>query len=276
MKLVINYTTGGLGNRLRPLASAYAVSKKTGRSLCQYWDSKTTNGTLASFEDLFENNIISLSSNDLSNLKTFDIYSDIESINRLSSKYNCHDLKNLVEKGLGNLLPLRSYLPGSNEDNIIFYSNNFIPNTEESLCYEFIRTLKPVHDIQNKIDRTSAYLGLNRSIVGVHARGTDFGVDVGYYVSKMHDYPDSTKFFLSTDDLDYEKYICAVFKDRVITRSDRSHLTKEDSTKPWDYNFSVSKEKSKDSVVDMYLLSKTNIQVYHPSSTFCEIAKMIS
>lgn len=276
MKSVINYTTGGLGNRLRPLASAYAVSKQTGRTLCQYWDSKTTNGTLAKFDELFENDIVELSSEDLDALKSYRIYSDISSINRLSSKYGCHDLKNLVEKGLGELSPQESYSSGDNKDNIIFYCNNFTPNTEKSLCYEFIKSLRPVSAIQNKIDRDSAHLGLNKTIVGVHARGTDFGVDVDYYIRKMHGYPNSVKFFLSTDDLDYEKVICDVFKDRVITRPDRSHLTKEDKEKTWDYNFVISKEKSQDSIVDMYLLAKTDILIYHPASTFCEIVRILS
>lgn len=276
MRTVINYTTGGLGNRLRPLSSAYAAAKETGRTLCQYWDSKTINGTLAKFNELFENNIKELSSEDLGKLESYNIYSEMSSINRLSSKYNLHELRNLVGKGRGRLLSRGSYTPNDSEDNIIFYCNNFIPNTNRELCHEFIRSLRPIPLIQEKIDKETVELGLNKNVIGVHARGTDFNVDVGYYINQMNIHGGSAKFFLSTDDVKYEKEICRTFKDRVITRQGRAHNTKENEAAGWDYNFVITKEKSQDSIVDMYLLAKTDIQIYHPASTFSEIAKVLS
>ena len=276
MKTVINYTTGGLGNRLRPLSSAYAAAKESGRTLCQYWDSKTTNGSLAKFNELFENDIKELSSEDLDNLKSYKIYSEISIINRLSSKYGCHDLRHLAGKGIGSMSPRGSYTPNDSEDNIIFYCNNFIPNTNREFCHEFIKSLRPIPLIQDKIDKETVELGLDKNVIGVHARGTDFNVDVGYYINQMRDYGGSAKFFLSTDDLEYEKEICSTFKDRVITRQGRAHITKENEEEGWEYNFVISKEKSQDAIVDMYLLAKTDIQIYHPESTFCEIAKILS
>jgi len=275
MRTVINYTTGGLGNRLRPLSSAYAAAKETGRMLCQYWDSKTTNGTLAKFNELFENDIKELSSEDLEKLESCKVYSEISIINRLSSKYGCHDLRHLVGRGQ-RLSSRKSYTPNDSEDNIIFYCNNFIPNTNRDFCHEFIRSLRPIPIIQEKIDKETVELGLNKNVIGVHARGTDFNVDVGYYINQMRDYGSSVTFFLSTDDVKYEKEICSIFKERVITRQGRAHLTKENEEGAWEYNFVISKEKSQDSIVDMYLLAKTDIQIYHPASTFSEIAKVLS
>tara|TARA_R110000824_G_scaffold48867_3_gene137588 strand:- start:3874 stop:4722 length:849 start_codon:yes stop_codon:yes gene_type:complete len=275
-KRVINYSTGGLGNRLRPLSSAYAVHKETGKILCQYWDSKTTNGTLAKFNELFENDIKELSSKDLENLESYKIYSEINNINRLSSKYGRHDLIDMVGKSPESLAPRGSYISDNSEDNIIFYCNNFIPNTNRDFCHEFIRSLRPIPIIQEKIDKETVELGLNKNVIGVHARGTDFNVDVGYYINQMRDYGSSVTFFLSTDDVKYEKEICSIFKERVITRQGRAHLTKENEEGAWEYNFVISKEKSQDSIVDMYLLAKTDIQIYHPASTFSEIAKVLS
>ena len=82
MDAVINYTTGGLGNRLRPLSSAYAISKEAGRELAQYWDNSTTNGVMANFDDLFENDIRIISAEELEQLDSFVIYSDLGIIDR--------------------------------------------------------------------------------------------------------------------------------------------------------------------------------------------------
>jgi len=276
MRTVINYTTGGLGNRLLPLSSAYAAAKASGRTLCQYWDSKTTTGTLAKFNELFENDIKELSSEDLGNLKSYKIYAEIRGINRLLSKYGRHELSHLVGKDTGSLSPSGSYTSNDSEDNIIFYCNNFIPNTNRALWYAFIKSLRPAQAIQEKIDKETAELLLDKSVIGVHARGTDFIVDVGYYINQMRDYGGSAKFFLSTDDLEYEKEICSAFKDRVITRQGRAHLIKENEDEGWEYNFVISKEKSQDAVVDMYLLAETDIQIYHPGSTFCKIARILA
>jgi hypothetical protein len=249
-KRVINYSTGGLGNRLRPLSSAYAVHKETGKILCQYWDSKTTNGTLAKFNELF--------------------------LSFLFFSYGRHDLVDMVGKSPESLASRGSYISDNSEDNIIFYCNNFIPNTNRDFCHEFIRSLRPIPIIQEKIDKETVELGLNKNVIGVHARGTDFNVDVGYYINQMRDYGSSVTFFLSTDDVKYEKEICSIFKERVITRQGRAHLTKENEEGAWEYNFVISKEKSQDSIVDMYLLAKTYIRIYHPASTFSEIAKVLS
>ena len=83
------------------------------------------------------------------------------------------------------------------------------------------------------------------------------------------------KFFLSTDDAEYERIICNTYGDAVVTRK-RLHLEKIREGAGWDYNFLITKEKSQDSVVDLYLLAKTNIQVYNPDSTFYEVANIIS
>jgi len=276
---IINYTTGGLGNRLRPLSSAYAISKTTGRELYQYWDKETTNGCLADFNDLFENNIKSISKEQLLELQSYKIYSDYAAISRLSTKYGLRTLKTMVDKNISSLIEREKYNDSDTNDNIILYCNNFIPNTNINYCYDFIRSLKPIELIQNKIDIECSNLNLNKNIVGIHARGTDFGVAIKFYIDKIHDYINHNNnaiFFLSTDDDVFEKTICNTFGDKIITRKNRLHITKTDANKEWDYNFIISKEKSQDSIIDLFLLSKTNIQIYHQGSTFCQIANIIS
>jgi len=279
MKRIINYTTGGLGNRLRPLSSAYAISKSTGREFCQYWDSDVTNGSLAKFDELFENKITLLSTEELEGMKSYKIYSDYDIIVRLSSKYKLSTLKNMVDKESGHLTTRANYKDGDSEENVILYCNNFFSNTDRNLCNEFIQSLRPIKEIQDKIDLESTELGLNKNIIGIHARGTDFNCDVSYYTHQIDDFlknNSDAKFFLSTDDAVYENIICNTFGDRIITRSKRLHLQKVEQLTGWDYNFLITKEKSQDSVVDLFLLSKTNIKIFNPNSTFYEVAQIIS
>lgn len=279
MKKIINYTTGGLGNRLRPLSSAYAISKVTGREFCQYWDSEVTNGSLAEFDELFENDIKLISDEELKNMQSYKIYSDYDIISRLESKYKLSTLKQMVDKESGHLTSRGSYKDGDSEENVILYCNNFFSNTDRNLCNEFIQSLRPIKEIQDKIDLESTELGLNNNIIGIHARGTDFNVNISYYTNQIESFIKnniSAKFFLSTDDSEYENIICNMFGDKIITRKKRLHLEKVEKSTGWDYNFLITKEKSQDSVVDLFLLSKTNIQIFNPNSTFYEVAQIIS
>ena len=156
----------------------------------------------------------------------------------------------------------------------------YIPNTNTQFCHEFLQTLRPITKLQKQIDEESNTLGLNKNIIGVHARGTDFNSPIDYYTNQIHThiqkYGENIKFFLSTDDLNYDNIIKKNFGDKIISRNSRLHLTKTQKNKPWDYNFVISKEKSQDSIVDLFLLSQTNIQIYHPKSTFSEIALIMS
>jgi hypothetical protein len=279
MKTIINYTTGGLGNRLRPLSSAYAISKATGRKFMQFWDSDVTNGSLAKFNELFENDIPILNTEEIENLQSVRIYSDYNIVERLNSKYGLGTLKKILDSGKAQLTSRSQY--GESEDleeNVILYCNNFFVNTNRDDCKEFLWNLKPIKEIQEKIDNEANELGLSKDIIGIHARGTDFNSEVSYYTFQMDNIlrkDKEAKFFLSTDDADYERIICNTYGDSVITRK-RMHLEKVKENSGWDYNFLITKEKSQDSVVDLYLLSKTNIQVFHPDSTFFEIANILS
>ena len=282
MNRIINYTTGGLGNRLRPLSSAYAISKTTGRGLYQFWDSKTTNGCLAKFDELFENKIDIIDEDDLSNITNGSIYSSYDAILRLSTKYSLNDLKGIVdnEKVVIKSQDSFNYFDSENDGDIVIYCNNFIPNTNRDLCHEFIQNLTPISILRDKIEFETKSLGLNKNVIGVHARGTDFNSDIDFYVRRISERivnsSDDTKFFISTDDQEFDKILKSRFNEKIITRQDRLHLNKINENSEWDYNFIITKEKSQDSVVDLFLLSKTNIEIYDPRSTFCEIAQIIS
>jgi len=283
MKTIINYSTSGMGNRLRPLSSCYAISKKSGRQLKAYWDNITTNGCLARFDELFENDLDVLSLEDLSNLDDCLLLTESghggHGIDREVTKFGRTTLKELSLKN-----PYRHYESFSYDDkqkNVIIYHNNFLPTVDKKDCAEFLINLKPIKKVQQKIDHYVGELGLNKNVIGVHARGTDFGAPLTLYVNaikKLLEQNPKQKIFLSTEDPDYENVICDLFSDSIILRKKENYIVKKDSKKEWNdhTSFAITTEVAQEGLEDIYLLAHTNILIYHPLSSFAEISRVIS
>lgn len=283
MKTIINYSTSGMGNRLRPLSSCYAISKKSGRKIKAYWDNITTNGCLAKWDDLFENELETISLDELRNLNNCLLLTESggpgHGMDREVSKFGRTALKDLSKSN-----PYRHYESFSYEDkqdNIIIYHNNFLPTVDKKDAEEFLINLKPIKKVQDKIDHYVGELGLNKNVIGVHARGTDFGAPLSSYVNaikKLLEQNPKQKFFLSTEDPDYENVICDLYQDNVIVRKKENYIIKNDKNKDWgDHtSFSITTEVAQEGLEDIYLLAHTNIMIYHPMSSFAEISRIIS
>ncbi len=283
MKSIINYSTSGLGNRLRPLSSCYAISKKSGRKLKAYWDNITPNGCLAKFNDLFENELELLTLDDIEQLDDCLLLTESghggHGVDREESKFGRSTLKKLSQKNTTRNYEAFDYR--DNHENIIIYHNNFLQVIDKNDSFEFLLNLKPVKEIQEKIDHYVNELGLSKDVMGIHARGTDFGVNVHPYVNAIRDVlktNPSQKFFLSTEDPEFEQIICDVYPDNVIIRKKENYITKKDDSLPWnDHNsFAITTDHAKEAVEDIYLLAHTNITISHPLSSFAEISKIIS
>jgi hypothetical protein len=281
-KTIINYSTSGLGNRLRPLASCYAIAKQTNRELIIYWDNITPNGCLAKWNELFENQISEISLEEIKQLDDCALFTETDGVGhgyeREYQKFGRDALKQLSTKYPS--YPKSSFNYSFNNKNIIIYDNGFQPNVNIKDSHEFIQNLKPIKEIQDKIDYYTTKLNLSENVIGIHARGTDFG---DYLEQYMHDIQcilnknPSQQFFLSTEDPIYEEKIKEKFGNNIIFRKKDNYIIK-DNSKPWnDHNsFYITKEHAQEAVEDIFLLSKTNIQIFHPASTFCEIARIIN
>jgi hypothetical protein len=88
----------------------------------------------------------------------------------------------------------------------------------------------------------------------------------------------NANFFLITDDGDYEREIVSLFPGRVTRRPKTIYTTKLDPNKPWNdhNNLCLDTEHVQDTVLDIFLLAKTNIAVYHPFSAISAISRMLS
>lgn len=278
-KTIINYCTSGLGNRLRSLASCYVISQESERNFKIYWDNITPNGCLAKFDELFQNNIKTINLEELQELQDCAIAADIYDAQRELDKFERDALINLVNKyGFIGKDGFNYYIDA---ENIIVFNNNFLSSVDLNESHKFIQNLIPIEEIQEKIDSESLRLGLDKNIIGIHARGTDFGVDLSFYIKQIDaellDNPNA-KFFLSTEDPEFEEIICSKYKDKILIANKQFYIKKVNENVIWQNhnNFYITKEHAQEAVLDIFLLAKTNIKVYHPTSTFCEIARIIS
>lgn len=274
---IINYASGGLGNRIKPLATCAFIAKMTGRKLGTCW--VPTMRCQTNFHDLFENEIELFDHTQLTQLSHASIYSERPYIDHDSSLNNNHGLKFLSQRFRVNPLSTTRNIIVDPSPNIIVYNNDFLDGYQYSEVIKEIHGLIPLEPLRKKVDEFAKENGINRSVIGVHARGTDFepgGITVNTYIEKMRMIDNNLRFFVCSDSIDYEQAIKAEFKDRVIFRRKDSYVYKENSNGSWQNNVQTPKESVQDSLVDLYLLARTNFKIFHQDSTFAHLAQILS
>lgn len=278
MKTIICYCTSGLGNRLRPLASAYVFAKETNRKLLVYWDNITPNGCLAKFNELFTNKIDMITLDELGKLNNVLLFTEKGSGHGVQREQTLFKRDALATLAKQNQPRQATTLVNTEHENIIVYDNDFAPIANRTKCNEFIRSLTPVPEIQSTIDQVTAKLKLSKEIIGAHARGTDFRAGVEFYLAQIRKYSKADKsIFLCTEDPEYKDKILSLYP-KVIVRERKFYTTRNDPAKEWSdpASYENNVDRMKEAVEDLFLLAKTNIKIYHHGSTFCQIARILS
>lgn len=277
------YCTGGLGNRLRPLASAMAFCRLSGRELLVYWDTVTPNGFLTPLNELFEDRFTEFTLQDFRSLKgnSLGLFTEKgagHGAQRLASRYGRYELMQLADTN--KLRQTRELGLGETSDTIVFYDNNYATGLPMELSIRFLRSLKPKKDLMRIIFDKASTMKLNPTMKGVHARGTDFGLKdpLSFYytqISKHIRFDLYEKFWLSTEDQFLEDSLRKLFPLSVLSRDDRYFIELNPGKQVWTDPDSFSRpiDHGRDALVDLYLLSFVNLVVYHPSSTFSDVAR---
>jgi len=102
--------------------------------------------------------------------------------------------------------------------------------------------------------------------IGVHLRATDFDVVVPKFDREyrwIQDQPDN-KFFVLSDDKTTEKKFNRL--QNVVVREKDHYVEKANQNSSWCDNVERTKESVIDSLIDLTILSKTNIIINSPSS----------
>jgi hypothetical protein len=272
---LICYSSGGLGNRLRGLSSCYALSLLTNRKLQIIWDPALR--CISNFNELYANNYELTTRESMSKLEEYKIYSIAESINNELYLNGYPELVSMAKQnGYYNIENpnVQHQILQDPVENIIICSNNFIVGSDQKIESKFLaKLLIPVKEVSNKIKSEQKKLKLNKKIVGVHARATDFiDVSTSFYIDQMINI-NADKFFVCSDSLEVEHEIKEKFNEKIILRDSKEHVSKQNSEMSWVNNVRTSLESVKDAMVDMYLLAKTNFLVYDKRSSFSDIVR---
>lgn len=272
MKKIICYCSGGLGNRLKPMASCYALSFLTKRKLVIVWE--PTLRCMAPFNSLFSNSIEHIEEKNLNSLTNVKVFCPEGADDYESNLNKVYGLRDLVKRVGSSLLDTKAIINDQTE-NIIIFSNTFLPDISiQSHKQFFIYFLKVNKEITNKVDAFWVNSGLDKDFIGVHARGTDFedsGINADYYLNTMM-LLSSPCFFVCSDSPDYEQYIKEKDGRHVIIRSDKKYVSKNKDG-IWSNNVYTPTESVQDSLVDLLLLARTNFQIYHPNSSFAHLVE---
>lgn len=210
--MIILYTTFGLGNRMRVLASTVELAKRTGHKLRIYWPLE--NDLNAAFEDIFERNpeldvrSFSCSAKQHSLLSHLFFY----------GRSICFEQILVVN---GNYILSRS--ESQLEDDFRNYKLILIRT-----CYELMKTydLGILHFTNYIKERSVLSNKSSYNLVGVHIRRTDSVYSrensaTSLFVSRMNvlssAYTD-TVFYLATDDPQEKDDLQRRFGDRLLTQ----------------------------------------------------------
>lgn len=282
-KYYIAYCTSGLGNRLRPLASALAYCKLTGRNLLVYWDQITPNGCLTPLERLYQNHFDTVSLAEIEKLSG-------RSVALFTEKGPGHGVMREAERfGRDQLLKVSLFCTPQHSqalklddphETVIVYDNDYLDCVPRDLSISELRGLVPAEDIRSRVLSIKAAHGIDSQTKGVHARGTDFGLtdalDIySRLIRERIGIEGGEKFFLSTEDSQLEQGLRELFPDQMLTRHNRLHLCLNEGKMAWGDpdSYTVSFDHGIDALIDIYLLSSVNLVVYHPGSTFAEISR---
>jgi ribonuclease HI len=267
---IINWCAGGLGNRLKPLGSCALMALESNRTLAIQW--KPALRCMAKFEDLYANDIQQIDLNSL-DPDTVSLYTDASYVHHeMNLNGNSELLRFLNHNGCKHFTQFDEILNDPAE-NVIIYNNDLCGS--KTNISTFLHTLIPLPCIQDKIINFCQANQIDKSVIGIHARGTDFNVDVGYYINQIASLDANRRLYVCSDSQEFENAIRGAFGPRVIANQDKVYVSKERNG-GWVNNVKTPVDSVQDSLVDLHILAKTDFLISHPNSTFAHIAKYMA
>lgn len=270
MSRIIFYTSGGIGNRLNPILN---IKNIFDMDVALVWP--RTMRLMCDFNEVFDNDIKIITQEELLNLDDVDNYhGSAGGLSASQHEFNLNGYDNLLKLSQKYKPKPISQLNISNlpkKNTIIFY-NNFIGSIDKETVFENFNRLKPKKWINDKISNTLKKLGINKNVIGIHGRATDFTNEriEKYYgiIDKELKNNKEQKFFFCSDDPNWEERLSKKYPNNVITRKIKNSVYKANPNKPYNNNVMTPVEAIIDGYVDIVLLSKTNFKYYNNLSTF--------
>lgn len=251
MKKLFIYCDGGFGNRYGTLLGGLAVSNHYNLFPVVNW--RDTSACRLLFDDIFDNKEILVIDEPLQNFTDCILMMHQDFIVG-KKNYNINAFAGIES------LPIT-------EDEDYVYNNNWIPNwMDEDVIIKSARTI-PFKDVY--LDTSNKFIEkhkIDEFTIGVHLRATDFDTVVPKFDREykwIQTQPEN-KFFVLSDDKSIEKKFNQL--DNVIVREKQHYVEKVNENSSWCDNVERTKESVIDSLIDLTILSKTNIIINSPSS----------
>jgi hypothetical protein len=261
-KNIICYCSGGLGNRIKPITSCYNIAIETNRNFQIVWPE--TLRLQAPFSSIFSP-LPEIQESSLPSLQNAEIYTPPGSPLYEKNLNNLNGLFQLSQSSPSFSLDTRA-IYNSKAQNVVIFANTFLPDIPKEKHKVILQ--KHLH-IKPEIRQAAESFPLLPDTIGVHARGTDFNVPKEYYLEQMKQF--SGPFFLCSDSLEYEQFLSSQFSN-VSIRQKSSYVSKA-CAGDWDNNVLTPTESVVESLIDLLILARTNLKVYHPRSSFAELVE---
>lgn len=276
MKNLYVHCDGGFGNRFNSLVVGLLICERGKFNPIISWPS--TNVCRALYNDIFEeqfefnSNRLEDYSNSINEFE-FVIHENQLSWNVVfNSPYSFSTIDQIV------------FHYNNSIKNNLFYFNNLIPNYSD-LNFSLISKLKFKKSYYDIVDNFLKY----EDYIGVHLRATDFPKGSINFDQIFNLIKNSTKMhFVCSDSLDIENKFNEL--ENVFTFPKTSYVKKIDDSfdwrvsrgqikdevkKPLSFNIERSSESVKQAIIDLLILSRSDIMVTS-NSTFLETAKLLS
>lgn len=273
----ICYCAGGIGKRLRSIAWAAQWCQLTGRQLAIRWLANDPQCRIE-FSALFNHSIPLITEKELLELHSCKIYADIKAVADQALINGGQALRKVVQKwGINDLDALSTI---DDEDSIVIYHQDCaVPKGEASLLL-VIEKLRLADPIRHQTRELALDLHIDKQMIGVHARGTDFGIDVDAYAHQMEkaiQKNPKVKFWVCSDEKRYVEKLQERFHDHVVTRHRSAWIQKKDPNKAWfSDNIETSAQSIGEDLIDLNLLALTDFQIYHESSAYAQVGQKMS
>ena len=142
-----------------------------------------------------------------------------------------------------------------------------------------LKSLIPTNYINDRVENLSEQFNLNKDVLGIHARATDFiGETLDKYeiaINSIINNNPSQKILFCSDSLEWETNIVNKYPNNIIVRLKKDYITKINEGTGWINNAHTSEDSVIEGLIDIYLLSKTNFIMYNPNSTFAKIVNYL-
>lgn len=277
-KKLIVYTAGGMCNRLRPISTAVKLAQILNRELFIFWEPDFR--CPINYNELFDNRHKFIYADDMLKLENCSICISPWDMKQEDVIFGRSILKTLLHRTriTNKICPIGCDAVDNNieAENLILYSGYYFRQIERVEAIKYIKNLIPKKEIQNKINKYEKKYNINKDVIGAHVRGSDININVREYDRQFKKIDKNKKIFICSDDLEYEDYFIKRYKKRIIRIPKENYAFKMNlDNESWFNNTALNKESVKEGLIDLYLLSKTNIQVGFEGSSFLQIARIL-